>query len=158
MNICVLCVGRLKEKWAREGCAEYLKRLTRYGNVQICQVDDVPEPAKPSPALNAKVLEQEAQQLLRHMRQNDRVVALCVDAPQQDSEQLAASIATWSMDGRRIVLVIGGSLGLSPQILSRADHKLSFSKMTFPHQLMRIVLLEQLYRAAKINANERYHK
>jgi 23S rRNA (pseudouridine1915-N3)-methyltransferase len=158
MNVCVLCVGRLKEKWAREGCAEYLKRLSRYGNVEIREIPDCPEPAKPSEALNRQVMDKEGRELMRAIREGDHVVALCVQGPQPDSPGLAKRLADWDMAGRRVVLVIGGSLGLSRQVLDRADEKLSFSNLTFPHQLMRVVLLEQLYRAAKINAGERYHK
>jgi len=158
MNGCILCVGSLKEKWQKEGCAEYLKRLTRYGKYEVIEVPDEPEPAKPSEALNAQVMEKEGKALLSRIRPNDRVVALCIDGKSMDSEQLSRETEAWSMDGRRVVFVIGGSLGLSREVVARADVKLSFSKMTFPHPLMRVILLEQLYRSARIAAGERYHK
>lgn len=158
MNAAILCVGALKEKWQKDGCAEYLKRLTRYGKYEVIEVPDEPEPAKPSPALNAQVMEKEGRALLARLRPQDRVVALCIDGASLSSEALAAETAKWAQDGRRTVFVIGGSLGLSPEVVARSDMRLSFSKMTFPHPLMRVILLEQLYRAARIVAGERYHK
>ena len=158
MAICILCVGKLKEKWAREGCEEYLKRLSRFDSVEVREIPDQPEPAHPSEALNQKVMEKEGRDILSYIRPTDRVVALCIKGRRYDSEGLARQLDIWRMDGRRLVLVIGGSLGLSPEVIARADEKLSFSDMTFPHQLMRIFLLEQVFRCFKINANERYHK
>ena len=158
MNATVLCVGRLRERWQREACEEYLKRLSRYGSVTVEEVDDLPEPAHPSEALERQVKEKEGRALLRRVRPGDRVVALCIRADAPDSPGLARRIERWSMDGRRLVLVIGGSLGLSDEVLARADERLSFSNMTFPHALMRVILLEQLYRSARITAGERYHK
>lgn len=158
MIAAILCVGALKEKWQKEGCAEYLKRLTRYGKYEVIEVPDEPEPARPSPALNAQVMEKEGRALLSRLRPQDRVVALCIDGKAMSSEELARATQEWSQDGRRAVFVIGGSLGLSPEVVARADVRLSFSRMTFPHPLMRVILLEQLYRAARIAAGERYHK
>ena len=158
MNATILCVGKLKEKWQAEGCAEYLKRLGRYGKYEIVAVDDVREPDKPSEALYKQVMDREGEALLRHIRPNDRVVCLCVRAQAPDSVQLSRKMADWAQDGRRLVLVIGGSLGLSEAVLRRADEKLSFSNLTFPHGLMRVILLEQMYRAERILAGERYHK
>lgn len=158
MNACVLAVGSLKEKWQKDGASEYLKRLTRYGKYEMAEVPDEPEPAKPSKALNDMVMEKEGKALLSRIRPNDKVVALCINGKQLSSEELASETRKWEQDGKRVVFVIGGSLGLSPAVTDRADYKLSFSKMTFPHPLMRVILLEQLYRAARINAGERYHK
>lgn len=158
MNAVVLCVGHLKEKWQKDGCAEYLKRLTRYGHVEVVEVEDQPEPAKPSEALNKKVMEAEGQALLKRIRPTDYVIALCIKAQAPDSEKLSRLISDWSMTGRRLVFVIGGSLGLADAVIDRADQKLSFSNLTFPHPLMRVVLLEQLYRAERIRTGERYHK
>ena len=158
MNAVILCVGKLKEKWQQGGCGEYLKRLTRYGKYEVIAVDDVREPDKPSEALNRQVMEKEAASLLRHIRPDDFVVCLCIQADAPDSVGLARLTAKWSAAGRRVVFVIGGSLGLAKEVTDRADYRLSFSNMTFPHGLMRVILLEQLYRAERINAGERYHK
>ncbi|MBQ3079922.1 MAG: 23S rRNA (pseudouridine(1915)-N(3))-methyltransferase RlmH [Clostridia bacterium] len=158
MNCAVICVGSLKEKWQKEACAEYLKRLSRYGRYDVIEVPDEPEPAKPSEILNKQVMEKEGRQILSKIRPQDRVVALCIKGKAMDSEELSRETQAWEMDGKRTVFVIGGSLGLSDEVVARADVKLSFSKLTFPHTLMRVILLEQLYRAARIAAGERYHK
>lgn len=158
MNATILCVGKLKEKWQAEGCAEYLKRLSRYGKYEIVAVDDVREPDKPSDALIRQGMEKEGAALLKHVRPTDWVVCLCIKASAPDSVQLAERTGAWSALGRRVVFVIGGSNGLSDEVLRRADERLSFSNLTFPHGLMRVILLEQLYRAERIRAGERYHK
>ncbi len=158
LSVLIIGVGRLKEAWEREGCAEYVKRLRRFCTLEIRELEDQPEPDKPSEALNRRVTEREGRDILACVRPGDRVVALCVKGSMYDSEQFAEKLSGWSADGRRLVLVIGGSLGLSQAVLDRADEKLSFSKFTFPHQLMRVILLEQVYRAFKISAHERYHK
>ena len=137
MNATILCVGKLKEKWQAEGCAEYLKRLSRYGKYEVVAVDDVREPDKPSEALYRQVMDKEGEALLKHIRPNDRVVCLCIRAEAPDSVRLSKKLEEWAQDGRRLVLVIGGSLGLSEAVLRRADEKLSFSNLTFPHGLMR---------------------
>lgn len=158
MAILIIGVGKLKEPWQREACAEYMKRMKRFGPIEIREIPDQPEPDKPSEVLNKRVMEQEGKEILAQIKPTDRVVALAINGKNYDSEGFAEKVAQWTGDGRRMVLVIGGSLGLCEEVLRRADEKLSFSKMTFPHQLMRVILLEQLYRAHKINANERYHK
>lgn len=158
MNAVILCVGKLKEKWQQSGCEEYLKRLTRYGKYEVVAVDDVREPDKPSEALNRQVMEKEAAALLKHIRPEDFVVCLCIQADAPDSVALARLTRNWAAAGRRVVFVIGGSLGLARAVTDRANYRLSFSNMTFPHGLMRVILLEQLYRAERINAGERYHK
>ena len=158
MNAVILCVGKLKEKWQQGGCEEYLKRLTRYGKYEVVAVDDVREPDKPSEALNRQVMDKEAAALLKHIRPEDFVVCLCIQAAAPDSVALAKLTRSWAAAGRRVVFVIGGSLGLAPEIEARAHWDLSFSKMTFPHQLFRVMLLEQVYRAFKIIKNETYHK
>lgn len=158
MNGVILCVGRLKEKWQREGCAEYLKRLSRYGKYEITAVDDLPAPERASEAQLKQIMEKEGQALLKHIRPADRVIALCIQAPAPDSVKLSRKLERFSTDGRRNVFVIGGSNGLSDAVLSRADERLSFSNLTFPHGLMRVILLEQLYRAERIRTGEPYHK
>ena len=121
-------------------------------------MDDVREPDKPSEALNRQVMDKEAAALLKHIRPEDFVVCLCIQAAAPDSVALAKLTRSWAAAGRRVVFVIGGSLGLAKSVTDRADYRLSFSNMTFPHGLMRVILLEQLYRAERINAGERYHK
>ena len=158
MNGVILCVGRLKEKWQQQGCEEYLKRLSRYGKYGIVAVDDLPAPERASEAQIRQVLDREGQALLRHIRPTDRVIALCIQAAAPDSVKLSRLLEGWSGDGRRNVFVIGGSNGLSEAVLSRADERLSFSNLTFPHGLMRVILLEQLYRAERIRTGEPYHK
>ena len=158
MNGLILCVGKLKEKWQQQGCDEYLKRLSRYGKYEVIAVDDVKDPEKPSEALIRQNMEKEGQALLRHIRPADRVIALCIRAAAPDSVALSQKLTAWSGDGRRNVFVIGGSNGLSEAVLARADARLSFSNLTFPHGLMRVILLEQLYRAERIRAGEPYHK
>lgn len=158
MNAMILCVGKLKEKWQQQGCAEYLKRLSRYGKYEILAVEDLRDPDKPSDAQLRQIMEKEGQSLLKHIRPNDRVVCLCISADAPDSVALSRKMESWAGDGRRAVFVIGGSNGLSEAVLARADHRISFSNMTFPHGLMRVILLEQLYRAERIRTGERYHK
>ena len=158
MNATILCVGRLREKWQQEGCAEYLKRLSRYGKYEIVAVDDVRDPEHPSEALVQRAMEKEGAALLKQIRPDDRVICLCIRADAPDSEGFADLGARWMADGRRNVFVIGGSNGLSEAVLKRADCRLSFSRLTFPHGLMRVILLEQLYRAERIRSGEPYHK
>ena len=158
MNGVILCVGKLKEKWQQQGCEEYMKRLSRYGKYEIIAVDDEKEPDKPSEALLRQIMDKEGRALLRQIRPADRVVCLCIRAEAPDSVALSKQLEAWSGDGRRNVFVIGGSNGLSDEVLRRADARLSFSNLTFPHGLMRVILLEQLYRAERIRTGEKYHK
>jgi len=158
MNALILCVGKLKEKWQQQGCEEYLKRLSRYGKYQVIAVPDEPEPAHASDILIQRIKEKEGQAILKNIRPDDRVVCLSVKAQAPDSPGLAKKMAGWMKDGRRVALVIGGSNGLSDEVIRRADEEISFSNLTFPHGLMRVILLEQLYRGEKILAGEKYHK
>ncbi|MBR6186251.1 MAG: 23S rRNA (pseudouridine(1915)-N(3))-methyltransferase RlmH [Clostridia bacterium] len=158
MNGAVVCVGRLKEKHYAAAAEEYLKRLSRFGRMDIVELPDLPEPAHASDADRKTVMEKEGESILSKIRPQDHVIALCIDGPQYDSVAFARRLAENEQKGARQVFVIGGSLGLSNAVTARADEKLSLSKMTFPHQLARVLLLEQLYRACKINAGEKYHK
>ena len=160
MSTAILCVGKLKEKPYRQMADEYLKRLGRYTRIEEIEVPDLPEPAgTASAALEDRVREKEGEALLSRIRPGDRVIALTIPGRQMDSPALAAHLeALRSAGAGRIVFVIGGSLGLGKNLLARADEELSMSPMTFPHQLARVMLLEQLYRAEKISAGERYHK
>ena len=158
MNAAIVCVGRLREKFYAAAAEEYLKRLSRYGKTEIVELPDLPEPAHASDADRLTVMEKEGESILSKIKSQDHVIALCIDGPQYDSVAFARKIAENERTGARQVFVIGGSLGLSKAVVARANEKISLSKMTFPHQLARVLLLEQLYRACKINAGERYHK
>ena len=158
MNGAIVCVGRLREKFYAAAAEEYLKRLSRYGKLEMIELPDLPEPVNASAAEQRQVTEKEGESILSRIRPGDHVIALCIDGQQLSSEAFAEKLRAGDMTGKRQVFVIGGSLGLAPAVVKRADEKLSFSKMTFPHQLARVILLEQLYRGCKINAGERYHK
>lgn len=158
MNAVILCVGKLKEKWQQDGCSEYLKRLSRYGKYEILQVDDLREPENASPAQIRQLMDKEGKAILARLRPNDRVIAMCIRAKAPDSVCFSELMQKWSMDGRRNVFVIGGSNGLSEEVLAQANERISFSNLTFPHGLMRVILLEQLYRAERIRTGEKYHK
>ncbi len=158
MAVAIICVGRLREKFYQEAAAEYQKRLSRLTKLEVIELPDRSEPQNASPALQKQVTEREGEMILSRLKPSDHVAALCIDAEQMDSPSLAAFIRRQEGLGKRTVFVIGGSLGLSDAVQRRADIRISMSKMTFPHQLARVMLLEQLYRAHKINAGERYHK
>lgn len=157
MRALLLCVGRLKEAYLQDACGEYLKRLGRYANLELVELKDEPEPAAPSPALQRRVLEAEGARILQRIHPEDYVVALAIQGQSYDSLGLARHLAQLEQRGR-LVFVIGGSLGLSQDVYARCNERLSFSPLTFPHQLMRVLFLEQLYRCCRINAGEPYHK
>ena len=147
----ILCVGKLKEEWQKEACREYVKRMSRFDKVEICEVDDYPE-------TDPRAMEKEGEALLAKLKDTEFLVALTLDGVADDSEGLARRFEGWRSSGRRINFVIGGSLGLSAAVVKRADAKMCLSKLTFPHALARIVLLEQTYRSHMILAGARYHK
>lgn len=153
MNITILCVGGLKENYLREGCAEYEKRLRRFGKMTAMEVEEVRGQG------NRQDIEKEGEALLKKIRPGDYVVALCVEGKQMDSLEFSKVFQQTAQSGKSsITFVIGGSDGLAYKVKEAAHMRLSFSKMTMPHQLMRLVLLEQIYRAFKIQNGERYHK
>ena len=158
MNMALICMGKLKEKYWRDAAAEYEKRLSRFGKWETIELPDLPEPSNSSPAIEEQIKKKEGEAILAKLRDSDVVVCLCIDGKQLDSVQLSKKVTEMIDTGRRVVFIIGGSLGLSDDVVRRAQLKLSFSPMTFPHQLARIMLLEQTYRALKIAAGERYHK
>lgn len=159
MNIRILCVGKLKESYFEQAEAEFLKRLKRFGTVEIVEVPDEKAPEKLSPADMEKVKEREGEKLLAKINLDDRVIALVIGGKRYTSEGFSSRIATLRDNGTRTIdFVIGGSLGLSKAVLQRADETLSLSDMTLPHRIARLVLLEQIFRAFKIDANEPYHK
>ena len=159
MNITVVCIGKLKEKYWTEAVAEYEKRLGRFCNFQIEELKETRISDNPSLAEEAIVIQEEGKTILKHIPKEAYVITLEIKGKQLSSEGLAEKISELALMGKSsIVLVIGGSLGLAKEVSDRADFKLSFSPMTFPHQMMRVILLEQIYRAFKINRNETYHK
>ena len=159
MNISIIVVGKLKEKYLKTGIDEYLKRLSSYAKIEIVEIPDEKAPEVLSAAEMEQVKQKEGEKLLAKLSQDTYVIALAIDGKMKSSEELADSLDKLATYGKsKIAFVIGGSLGLSDEVLKRADEKLSFSKMTFPHQLMRLILLEQVYRAFRINRNEPYHK
>jgi 23S rRNA (pseudouridine1915-N3)-methyltransferase len=159
MNIKIISVGKLKEKYLKDGIAEYLKRLKPYAKVEIVEVAEEREPANASSADELMVKEKEGERILEKMKAGSYLIALAIDGKQLTSEGLAEKFSQLALEGKSdIAIVIGGSLGLSEEVLEKADFKLSFSRMTFPHQLMRLILMEQIYRAFKINKGEPYHK
>ena len=159
MEIRIVTVGKIKEKYLNDGIAEYAKHLSRYCKLTFCQVTDEKTPDKASDALNEQIKNTEAQRLMKQIREQDYVIALALDGKMLDSIELSQKISRLGVEGKSsIAFVIGGSLGLGDEVLRRADYKLSFSKMTFPHQLMQMILLEQIYRSYRIMNNEPYHK
>lgn len=159
MNITIIAIGKLKEKYWREAVAEYSKRLGAYCRLKIIELKESPLSANPSKADEEAVKAAEGKEILDKISKGDYVITLEIKGKGLSSEQLADKIETLSIDGKSsVVFVIGGSLGLSPEVSSRADYKLSFSAMTFPHQMMRVILLEQIYRSFKIIRGETYHK
>ena len=158
MQGAIICIGKIKEKYIRQAADEYIKRLSRFVQLEEAQLPDLPEPANSSPALEKQLLVKEGESILSKIKPGDYVIALCIEGVHISSEELAHRLNACKSGGRRPVFVIGGSLGLSDAVKARADERLSLSKMTFPHQLARVMLLEQWYRAEKISANERYHK
>lgn len=159
MKITLITVGKIKEKFFTDAIAEYSKRLSRYCKLEIVQVADEKTPDRASEAEERQVREKEGERILAQIREGTYVIALAIEGQMLDSEQLAARIEQLGVSGQsQIAMIIGGSLGLSEAVLKRADYKLSFSKMTFPHQLMRVILLEQIYRSFRIIAGEPYHK
>ena len=159
MKITIACVGKIKEKFYTMAIDEYMKRLSAYANIEIKQVEDEKTPDNASAALEEQIKNTEAQRLLKAINPNSYVITLDIGGKQLDSVELSRFIDdTLTRGNSHLTFVIGGSLGLGKEIAKRSDYSLSFSKMTFPHQLMRVILLEQLYRAQRISHNQPYHK
>jgi len=159
MKIQIICVGKLKEKYLKDGISEYSKRLSRFCNLEIIELSDEKIPQNPSEAECLKVIETEGSEIMKRINKDSYVISLCVEGKPLTSEAFANKFSEITLSGKSsITFIIGGSLGLSQEIKKKSDFRLSFSSFTFPHQLMRLVLTEQIYRAFKINANEEYHK
>lgn len=159
MKIEILCVGKLKEKYWVNAISEYVKRLSKYCKIRVIEVPDEKTPDGASEALELQIKDKEGKGILKHIKDGAHVIALAIDGKQYSSEAFASKIDDLGIRGKsHIVFVIGGSLGLSDEVMERADETISFSKMTFPHQLMRVVLVEQVYRGFRIIRGEPYHK
>lgn len=159
MKITILCVGKIKEKFYRDAIAEYEKRLSRYCKLEIVEVADEKTPDNASELVERQIKEKEAERMEKYLKDGAFVCALAIDGKQLDSVELSEKIKQLGTGGTsHIIFMIGGSLGMSDELLKKADMKLSFSRMTFPHQLMRVILLEQVYRAYRIMNHEPYHK
>lgn len=159
MKMTIIAVGKIKERFYTEALSEYSKRLSKYVKLEVLEVADEKTPDQASEREEAQILDKEGQRILSKIPQNAYVVALAIEGKMLTSEGLSEKLAELGLRGdSHVAFVIGGSLGLAPSVMERADFKLSFSKMTFPHQLMRVILLEQIYRAMRIMRNEPYHK
>ena len=159
MKITIVCVGKIKEKFYRDALAEYTKRLSRYCSLTITEVADEKTKEQASETECAIIKDREGERILKSIRDDGYVIALAIDVKTLDSVELSEKIDKLGLSGKsNVYFVIGGSLGLSDAVMKRADYKLSFSRMTFPHQLMRVILLEQIYRSYRIINHEPYHK
>ncbi|MDE5414129.1 23S rRNA (pseudouridine(1915)-N(3))-methyltransferase RlmH [Alkalihalobacterium chitinilyticum] len=159
MNISIVTVGKLKEKYLTLGINEYLKRLSAYAKIEVIEVPDEKAPEQLSETEMEQIKQKEGERILAKVHPDAHVIALAIQGKQMSSEQLASELDKLATYGKsKIAFIIGGSLGLSDEVLKRSNAQLSFSKMTFPHQLMRLILVEQVYRAFRINRGEPYHK
>lgn len=159
IKISIISVGKIKEKYLKLGIEEFSKRLSKYCKLDIIELNDEKAPENLSSKEMNIVKDKEGKSILSKIKQTQYVVALAIDGDKLSSEKFAKKLDKLSLEGNsHICFVIGGSLGLSDKVLSRADMKMSFSDMTFPHQMMRLILLEQIYRCFRINNHEPYHK
>ncbi|RDI40903.1 23S rRNA (pseudouridine(1915)-N(3))-methyltransferase RlmH [Falsibacillus pallidus] len=159
MNISIVTVGKLKEKYLKQGIEEYVKRMSAYAKLEIIEVPDEKAPEELSQVEMEQVKQKEGERILAKINPDAHVIALAIQGKMQSSEGLADNLDKLATYGKsKVAFIIGGSLGLSDEVMKRANDTLSFSKMTFPHQLMRLILVEQIYRAFRINRGEPYHK
>jgi 23S rRNA (pseudouridine1915-N3)-methyltransferase len=159
VNISIVSVGKLKEKYLKLGIEEYVKRLSAYAKIDVVEVADEKAPEELSELEMKQVKQKEGERILAKINPDTYVIALAIQGKLQSSEELANTLDKLATYGKsKIAFVIGGSLGLSEEVLKRSNEQLSFSRMTFPHQLMKLILVEQIYRAFRINRNEPYHK
>ena len=159
MKISLITVGKIKEKYLKDAIAEYSKRLSKYCKLEIIEVADEKTPNQASEVVENGIRAKEAERIMKYIKEDSYVVTLEIQGKMLSSEELASKIDQLGIQGKsHITFVIGGSIGLGEAVLKRSDFALSFSKMTFPHQLMRVILLEQIYRSYRINFSEPYHK
>lgn len=159
MKISIITVGKIKEKYLKDAIAEYSKRLSKYCKLEIIEVADEKTPDHASEVVEDQIRSKEAERILKHVKDDAFVITLEINGKQLTSEELAGKINTLGIQGHsHIIFIIGGSIGLGTEVLKKSNFALSFSKMTFPHQLMRVILLEQIYRSYRIINGEPYHK
>lgn len=159
MKITLITVGKIKEKYLKDAIAEYSKRLSRYCKLEIIEVADEKTPDNASETVEDSIRDKEGERILKYVKDDAYVVTLEIKGKLLTSEELAEKIDKLGIQGTsHIIFIIGGSIGLGKEVLKRSDYALSFSKMTFPHQLMRVILLEQIYRSYRIISHEPYHK
>lgn len=159
MKITIITVGKIKEKYLRDAIDEYSKRLSKYCKLEILEVADEKTPDSASELVEENIRNKEGERILKHIKEGAFVITLEIQGEQLTSEELADKIDALGIQGKsHIIFVIGGSVGLGSEVLKHSDYALSFSKMTFPHQLMRVILLEQIYRSYRIISGEPYHK
>ena len=159
MKITVITVGKIKEKYLKDAIAEYSKRLSKYCKLEMIELADEKTPENASEVMEDAIRAKEAERILKYLKEDAYVITLEIHGKQLSSEELADKMEKLGVQGTsHIMFVIGGSIGLGKEVLARSDYPLSFSKMTFPHQLMRVILLEQIYRSYRIINNEPYHK
>ena len=158
LNINIVCVGKIKEKFFKDAIDEYSKRLSKYCKLDILELPDEKIPDKPNSSIENEIKEKECNNIINHIKRDSYIIALDLKGKEFSSVELSKKIEQISMQNSKITFIIGGSLGLTDKLLSICDEKICFSKMTFPHQLIRIFLLEQVYRAFKISNGENYHK
>lgn len=158
MNVSIICVGKLKEKYLKDAVSEYFKRIQRFAKCEVIELNDEKIPDNAGKKLEEQILAREGELILSKIKSSSYIVAMCIEGNIVSSEELADLIEDSAMKKGHITFIIGGSLGLDDKVKKRADKCISFGRITLPHQLMRVVLAEQIYRAFKINANETYHK
>lgn len=158
INVTVIAVGKLKEKYLRDGCNEYIKRLGAFSKINVIEVDEEKVGDNPSDAQIKNVIEKEGQRIIKKIPKSSAVITLCIEGKEYSSPDFSKLIESISMNNSSICFIIGGSFGLSDEVKKMSIAKLSFGKMTLPHQLARMVLLEQIYRAFSISNNSKYHK
>ena len=158
LSIDIICIGKIKEKYLQDAISEYSKRLSKYCKLQIIELPDEKIPDKLNDNLSIQIKDKECSKILNHIKKDSYVIALDIQGTQYYSEDFSKKIDEISMENSNITFVIGGSLGLTQELLNCCNLRVSFSKMTFPHQLFRVFLLEQIFRAFKISHGETYHK
>ena len=159
MKITLITVGKIKEKYLKDAIAEYSKRLSKYCKLTVIEVADEKTPGQASEAVENSIRTKEGERILKHIKEDMYVITLEIGGKMLSSEELSAKLEELGLKGKsNVAFVIGGSIGLGEEVLARSDYALSFSKMTFPHQLMRVILLEQIYRSYRIIHREPYHK